>query len=60
MRELWIVGNATNKKPYMVVEYFRKENNFVGHKVLDRFKTREEAVKFRDDVLCEGDEGDKK
>jgi len=47
MREIRIVGDFNNKKPFMVVEYFRKENNFVGHTVLNKFKTREEAQKFR-------------
>ncbi len=46
MREIKIVEDFINKKPFMVVEYFRKENNFVGYKVLNRFKTRKEAQKF--------------
>ncbi len=46
-RELWVVGNHNSKKPFMVVEYFRGDNNYVGHKVLARFTQISEAEKFK-------------
>lgn len=42
-RGFWIVGDATNEKPIMIVEYIRGNNNYVKHKILKRFFTREEA-----------------
>ena len=39
-----IVGDFNNTKPFMVVKYFRGNNNYVGHKILGRFKTEKEAT----------------
>lgn len=49
MREIRIVGDHNNSKPFMVVEYFRDNKNtkYVGHKILKRFVTKEEANKFK-------------
>lgn len=56
MREIRIVGDYNNPKPFMVVEYFRKKNNYIGYKILNRFKTQKEAVKLKEFVNCEKSE----
>jgi hypothetical protein len=43
MREIKIVGDSTNSKPFVIVEYLRRENHYVGHKILSRFETEKEA-----------------
>ena len=49
MREIRIVGDHNNSKPFMVVEYFRDNENtkYVGHKVLKRFATENEAQEYK-------------
>lgn len=47
LNKLWIVGDFQNKKPFMIVKYSKgKNNNYVGHKVLERFKTEKEAQEY--------------
>lgn len=49
--ELKIVGDFTNSKPFMIVKYLFGDNNYVGHKVMDRFKTAKEAKKAKNKLL---------
>jgi len=43
--QIHIVGDHTNKLPYMIVKLIFGNNNYVGHKVLKRFKTYNQAKK---------------
>lgn len=42
-----IVGDFNYEKPFMIVKYEFGENNYVSHKVIDRFKTEKEAQQFK-------------
>jgi len=43
-REIWIVGDFTLSKPFMLVEYFRNhETKYAGHKILSTHATKKEA-----------------
>ena len=42
-RELRVVGDFTKPKPFLVVEYFRGKNHYVGHKMLGRYESEIKA-----------------
>ena len=46
-KEIYIVGDSNNLKPFMIVKYLRDYGNshYVGHKILSRFRTKKEAEK---------------